>query len=49
MLRLDALVTKPAACVSLTGLTPAEFWTLYENFAPAYQRHRDSGGQRSIL
>lgn len=41
MLRLDALVSKPAACVSLTGLTPAEFQTLYENFAPAYQRHRD--------
>jgi hypothetical protein len=42
MLRLDALVTKPAACISLTGLTPAEFQTLYESFAPAYQRHRDS-------
>ena len=42
MLRLDALVTKPAACVSLTGLRPAEFQTLYENFASAYQRHRDN-------
>lgn len=42
MLCLDALLAKPAACVSLTGLTPAEFQTLYENFAPAYQQHRDS-------
>lgn len=41
MVRLDALLTKPAACVSLTGLTPAEFQTLYDHFAPAYQRHRD--------
>jgi hypothetical protein len=42
MLRLDALLTKPAACVSLTGLTPVEFQALYENFALVYQRHRDS-------
>jgi DDE superfamily endonuclease len=42
MLRLDALVVKPAACVSLTGLTPGEFQALYESFAPAYQRHRDA-------
>ncbi len=40
MLSLELLAAKPAAFVSFTGLTPAEFEHLYTAFAPAYHRHR---------
>jgi hypothetical protein len=44
MLTLDGLLAKPAAFVSLTGLTPAEFAALYDTFAPAYHAHRAAAG-----
>ncbi len=40
MLRLDVLAAKPAAFVSFTGLTPAEFRALADAFEPHYRRHR---------
>jgi hypothetical protein len=40
MLDLDRVLAKPAACASLTGLTPAEFEALAADFLPAYHRHR---------
>jgi DDE superfamily endonuclease/Helix-turn-helix of DDE superfamily endonuclease len=40
MLTLELLTARPAAFVSLTGLTPADFEALFADFAPAYQRHR---------
>jgi IS5 family transposase len=40
MLRLDTLAAKPAAFVSLTGLTPDQFAALADAFAPHYRRHR---------
>jgi hypothetical protein len=40
MLTLDRLLAKPAAFVSLTGLTPTEFEALATTFAPAYRAHR---------
>jgi hypothetical protein len=40
MLTLERLTARPAAFVSLTGLTPADFDALCADFAPAYQRHR---------
>jgi DDE superfamily endonuclease/Helix-turn-helix of DDE superfamily endonuclease len=40
MLSLDTLAAKPAAFVSLTGLTPAEFHSLFADFAPRYHAHR---------
>lgn len=40
MLTLELLAARPAAFVSLTGLTPADFQALFTDFAPAYQRHR---------
>src|SRR5262245_16210874 len=39
MIDLDRLLGKPAACASLTGLSPAEFEALSADFLPAYQRH----------
>jgi DDE superfamily endonuclease/Helix-turn-helix of DDE superfamily endonuclease len=40
MLCFDVLAAKPAAFVSFTGLTPAQFRALADDFAPHYQRHR---------
>jgi hypothetical protein len=40
MLTLELLTTRPAAFVSLTGLTPTAFQALLADFAPAYHRHR---------
>jgi DDE superfamily endonuclease len=40
MLTWDLLAARPAAFVSLTGLSPAAFDVLAAEFAPAYQRHR---------
>jgi len=42
MLRLEALAAKPAAFVSLTGLTPQEFLALADEFEPHYRRHRQA-------
>jgi hypothetical protein len=40
VLRLDTVAPSPAAFVSLTGLTPAEFENPFTNFHPAYRRYR---------
>src|SRR5262245_60148664 len=40
MLRLELLAAKPAAFVSFTGLTPAQFRALADDFEPHYRRHR---------
>jgi DDE superfamily endonuclease/Helix-turn-helix of DDE superfamily endonuclease len=40
MLDFDRLAARPAAFLSLTGLTPAEFEALLADFAPVYTRHR---------
>jgi hypothetical protein len=40
MLTLDALTTRPAAFLSLTGLRPDQFAALYADFEPAYHARR---------
>jgi hypothetical protein len=40
MLDFARLATRPAAFLSLTGLTPAEFDRLLADFEPIYRRHR---------
>jgi hypothetical protein len=40
MLTLELLTARPAAFVSLTGLSPAAFEALGADFAPAYRRRR---------
>jgi hypothetical protein len=37
---LEVLAAKPAAFVSLTGMTPTQFHALTDDFAPHYRRHR---------
>ena len=46
MLRFEALAAKPAAFVSFTGLTPADFQALLDDFTPHYARHRAAATRR---
>jgi hypothetical protein len=42
MLRLDVLAARPAAFLSFTGLTPAQFQALADDFEPHYRRRHAS-------